>query len=277
MQDLRITIIQSNLHWENIEANLKMFSEKISSIKEETDLIVLPEMFNTGFTMNNKPLAEKIGGRTFEWMKKMAKEKKCVVTGSLIIEDNERYFNRLIWMRPDGLYHTYDKRHLFRYAGEEKYFSAGKKKLTVELKGWKICPMICYDLRFPVWIRNRWKIDASTKPALSETEGPGMTAEYDLLIFVANWPERRNYPREALLLARAIENQSYVIGVNRVGKDGGDINHSGDSVFINPQGEVSSKAKPNEETIITVSLSYSELEEWRKKFPAWMDADKFTI
>lgn len=258
MQDLRITIIQANLHWENIEANLQMFSEKISSIQEETDLIVLPEMFSTGFTMNNKPLAEKIGGRTFEWMKKSAKEKNCVVTGSIIIEDNERYFNRLIWMRPDGLYYTYDKRHLFRYANEQDHYSAGRKKLIVELKGWKICPMICYDLRFPVWIRNK-------------------NNEYDILIFVANWPERRNYPREALLLARAIENQSYVIGVNRVGKDGHDINHSGDSVVIDPQGQVICKANPNEEAIITASLSYSALEEWRKKFPAWMDADKFTI
>ena len=141
---------------------------------------------------------------------------------------------------------------------QEKYYAAGEKKLIVELNGWKICPLVCYDLRFPVWIRNKNK-------------------QYDVLLFVANWPERRNYPREALLLARAIENQSYVIGVNRIGKDGGDINHSGDSVFINPQGEVISKAKPNEETIMTVALSYSALEEWRKKFPAWMDADKFKL
>ena len=258
MQDLKVTIIQSNLHWENIEANLKMFSDKISSIKEKTDVIILPEMFSTGFTMNNKPLAEKMNGKTFEWMKRMAKEKKCVVTGSIIIEERKKYYNRLIWMLPSGKFKTYDKRHLFRYAGEEKYYSAGKKKLIFELNGWKICPQICYDLRFPVWIRN-------------------LNKEYDVLIFVANWPERRNYPREALLLARAIENQSYVIGVNRVGKDGGDINHSGDSVVINPQGEIISKAKPNEETIMTVSLSYSALEEWRKKFPAWMDADEFTV
>ena len=172
-------------------------------------------------------------------------------------------------MVPSGKYKIYDKRHLFRYAGEEKYYSAGKKKLIVELNGWKICPMICYDLRFPVWIRNRYKKDSSTPL--------GMTAEYDLLLFVANWPERRNYPREALLLARAIENQSFVIGMNRVGKDGSDINHSGDSVVINPQGEVMSKAKPNEEIIFTVTLSYKQLQEWREKFPAWMDADRFTI
>ena len=269
MQDLKVTIIQANLHWENIEANLKMFSDKITSIKEQTDFIVLPEMFSTGFTMNNKPLAETMKGKTVNWMKQMAKEKNCVVTGSVIIEEKKKYYNRLIWMLPNGKYKTYDKRHLFRYADEQKYYTAGKKKLIVKLNGWKICPLVCYDLRFPVWIRNEYKKDPSTSLRV--------TAEYDALIFVANWPERRNYPREALLIARAIENQSYVIGVNRVGKDDGDINHSGDSVVINPQGEVISKAKPNEEIIMTVSLSYTALEEWRKKFPAWMDADKFTI
>lgn len=273
MKDLSITIIQSSLHWENVNENLKMFSENIFSIKEETDLIVLPEMFSTGFTMNNKPLAEKMNGKTFEWMKQMAKEKNCVVTGSIIIEENSKYYNRLIWMRPDGSFETYDKRHLFRYANEQDYYTAGNKKLIVDLNGWKICPMICYDLRFPVWIRNRNLIPDPSPSG----EGRNSQVEYDILIFVANWPERRNYPREALLLARAIENQSYVVGVNRVGKDGGDINHSGDSAVINPQGEVISKAKSNEETIMTVSLSYSALEEWRKKFPAWMDADKFTV
>jgi len=187
----------------------------------------------------------------------------------VIIEEKKKYYNRLIWMLPNGKYKTYDKRHLFRYADEQKYYSAGKKKLIAKLNGWKICPMVCYDLRFPVWNRNTYKKDLSASLR--------MTAKYDILIFVANWPERRNYPREALLIARAIENQSYVIGVNRVGKDGTDVNHSGNSVFINPQGEVMGKAKPNEETIMTVSLSYSELEEWRKKFPAWMDADKFCL
>jgi len=258
MQDLKITLIQSNLHWENIDKNLKMFSQKILSLKEETDLIVLPEMFSTGFTMNNKALSEKMNGKTFEWLKQMAKKKSCVITGSVILEEEGKYFNRLIWMRSDGSFETYNKRHLFRYANEQDYYTPGSKKLIVDLKGWKVCPLICYDLRFPVWIRNRNK-------------------EYDVLIFVANWPERRNYPREALLLARAIENQTYVVGVNRVGKDSGDINHSGDSVVINPQGEVIVRAEPNEETIITVSLSYSVLEEWRKKFPAWMDADDFDL
>lgn len=246
-----------------------MFSEKISSIQEATDLIVLPEMFSTGFTMNNKLLAEKAGGRAFEWMKAIAKGKNCVVTGSLIIEDNERYFNRLIWMRPDGNYYTYDKHHLFRYANEQEYYTAGKKKLIVELKGWKICPMICYDLRFPVWICNKWKEDLSADI--------GMTADYDLLLFVTNWPERRNHPWKTLLMARAMENQAYVVGLNRVGNDGNNIYHSGDSAVINFIGEIISKTKAHEESVETVTLSKKDLEEWRKAFPAWMDADKFTV
>ncbi len=269
MQDLIITIIQANLHWENIEANLKMFSEKISSIKEATGLIVLPEMFSTGFTMNNKPVAEKMNGRTFEWMKKTAKEKNCVVTGSVIIEENGKYFNRLIWMRPDGSFETYDKRHLFRYANEQDHYTAGNKKLIVELKGWNICPMICYDLRFPVWIRNKSGKVPSTPLR--------MTADYDLLLFVANWPERRNHPWKTLLLARAMENQTYVAGINRIGNDGNNIYHSGDSAVINYKGEIISKTKAHEESAETVTLSGKELEEWRKTFPAWMDADEFQV
>lgn len=255
---LKITFIQTNLHWENRDENLQLFSQKISSLQEQTDLIVLPEMFSTGFTMNNKALSEKMGGKTFEWMKRMAKEKNCVLTGSIIIEEDGKYFNRLIWMRTDGTFETYDKRHLFRYANEQDHYTAGDKKLIVELKGWKICPMICYDLRFPVWIRNR-------------------NNEYDILLFVANWPERRNHPWKTLLMARAMENQAYVIGVNRIGNDGNAIYHSGDSAAINFKGEIISKTKPHEESVETITLSKTELEDWRKNFPAWMDADKFTV
>jgi omega-amidase len=269
MQDLKITIIQSDLHWESIDENLKMFSQKISSIKEETDIIVLPEMFSTGFTMNNKTMGEKMDGKAVAWMKKMAKEKNCVITGSVIIEENEKYFNRLIWMRADGTFETYDKRHLFRYANEQDHYTAGNKKLIVELKGWKICPLVCYDLRFPVWIRNQWKKDYSTPL--------GMTAEYDLLLFVANWPERRNHPWKTLLMARAMENQAYVVGVNRIGNDCNNVYHSGDSVALNFKGEVISKTKANEESIETITISEKNLNEWRKIFPAWMDADQFTI
>jgi len=267
MQDLRVTILQSNLHWENIEANLKMFAEKIFFIKEKTDLIVLPEMFSTGFSMNNKALAEKMNGRTFEWMKKMAKEKNCVVAGSVIIEERKKYYNRLIWMLPDGKFKTYDKRHLFRYANEQNFYTAGNKKLIVELNGWKICPMICYDLRFPVWIRNR----------LTPNPFPKGKGGYDVLLFVTNWPERRSHPWKTLLMARAMENQCYVFGVNRIGNDGNNIYHSGDSAAINFKGEIISKIKPHEESIETIVLSKHELDDWRKTFPAWMDADKFNL
>jgi predicted amidohydrolase len=266
MKDLKITIIQSNLHWENIDANLKMFSEKIASIKEATDLIILPEMFSTGFTMNNKPVAQSMKGETVTWMKRMAEEKNCVITGSVIIEEKKKYYNRMIWMMPDGKFKTYDKRHLFRYAHEEDHYSAGKKKLIVELKGWKICPIICYDLRFPVWIRNKIKSQKSK-----------FKIEYDILLIVANWPERRNHPWKTLLMARAMENQVYVAGVNRIGNDGNNIYHSGDSAVINFKGEIISKTKPHDESIETVVLSMNELEEWRKTFPAWMDADKFKV
>ena len=263
MKDLLITIVQSNLHWENIDENIKMFSQKIASVKEQTDLIVLPEMFSTGFTMNNKPLAEKMNGRTFEWMKKTAKEKNCVLTGSLIIEENGKYFNRLIWMRADGSFETYDKRHLFRYANEQDHYTSGKKKLIVELNGWNICPLVCYDLRFPLWSRNRFN-----------KKGEG---QYDLLLFVANWPERRNHPWKTLLMARAMENQAYVVGVNRTGDDGNNVHYSGDSAAINFKGDILSKTKADEESAETVTLSKNELVEWRKVFPAWMDADRFTV
>ncbi len=266
MNDLKITIIQSNLHWENMDANLKMFSEKISSIKEDTDLIVLPEMFSTGFTMNNKSMAESMKGRTVAWMKRMAKEKKCAITGSVIIEEKKKYYNRLFFMLPDGEYKTYDKRHLFRYAHEQNYYTAGKKKLIVELKNWKICPIICYDLRFPVWIRNK----------ILRQKAKGKS-EYDILLVVANWPERRNHPWKTLLMARAMENQVYVAGINRVGDDGNNIYHSGDSAVLNFKGEIISTTKPHEESIETIAISKKELDEWRKTFPAWMDADKFKV
>lgn len=269
MRDLKITLIQSPLHWENIDANLTLFSEKIASIREETDLIILPEMFSTGFTMNNKALAERMDGKTIEWMKKVAKEKNCVVTGSVIIEDGGNYFNRLIWMRADGSLEMYDKRHLFRYANEQDHYSTGNKKLIVELNEWKICPMVCYDLRFPVWARNKWEKGPST--------GLRGTAEYDLLLFVANWPERRNHPWKTLLMARAMENQAYVAGINRIGNDGNAVYYSGDSAVINFKGEIISKTKTHEEAVETVTISKTDLEEWRKNFPAWMDADKFEV
>ncbi|MEO6499214.1 MAG: nitrilase-related carbon-nitrogen hydrolase, partial [Mucilaginibacter sp.] len=191
MDNLKITVFQGYLFWENIDKNLKNISLRLSGIREKTDLLILPEMFNTGFTMNAAALAETMDGKTVKWMLETAKRFSCVVTGSIIVKENEKFYNRLIWMRPDGTYEHYDKRHLFALGGEHETYTAGEKKLVVELNGWNICPAICYDLRFPVWLRN-------------------VDAEYDLLIVVANWPERRALHWRTLIPARAVENQAYV-------------------------------------------------------------------
>lgn len=257
MQNLNITLIQSDLHWENVEKNLEMFSEKISAITENTDLILLPEMFTTGFSMQPEKFAEQMNGRTLNWLKEAAGRKNCVIAGSYICEENGNYYNRLVWMRPDGTYSVYDKRHLFSMGDENNHYTRGSKKITEVIKGWRICPLICYDLRFPVWSRN--------------------TDNYDLLIYVANWPERRSHPWKTLLPARAIENQCYVAGLNRIGNDGNAIYHSGDSAVINAKGEIISNIPAHEEKTETVTLDYAELEEFRKTFPVLKDADRFEI
>ena len=217
MQNLIITYIQTELVWENVQANLEMLDNKIEAIENPTDLILLPEMFSTGFSMNPAKFAETMQGSAVTWMMKKAAEKSAVITGSLMIEEGGRYFNRLVWAKPDGRMLTYDKKHLFRMTGEEKVYRAGTHQLTVELKGWRIRPFICYDLRFPVWMRN--------------SQNP-----YDLAIVVANWPAAREVQWQTLLRARAIENQSYVIGVNRVGVDGNEIEYNGYSCVIDYQG-----------------------------------------
>jgi omega-amidase len=263
---MKVTIIQTSLYWENQEKNLAHFDNLLHSIKEQTDLIVLPEMFTTGFTMNPEKLAAPANGLVLDWMKSKAREKNAVITGSASVEEKGNYFNRLFWVEPDGNFSNYDKRHLFGMAKEDQHYKMGQEKIVKELKGWNVCPLICYDLRFPVWCRNVF-----TK------SGDSVKAAYDVLIFVANWPEVRSYPWKQLLIARAIENQCYVIGVNRIGKDGNDVPHSGDSVIINPRGEIISKTKANEESIETLELSRSYLEEFRKIFPVGMDADNFTL
>jgi omega-amidase len=219
-------------------------------------------MFNTGFTMNSQKCYEQLDGRTIKWMGEMADKTKAVVTGSFIVKENNHFYNRLIWMRPDGTYETYDKRHLFRMGDEDKHYSPGKTKIVTTIKDWRVCPLICYDLRFPVWSRN--KIINGNH-------------DYDVLIYVANWPERRKQAWQILLKARAIENQCYVVGVNRVGKDGHGIAHSGDSVVVNYKGEILSSIQPFEEKAETIILSYEELKEYRKTFPAGLDADDFEL
>lgn len=259
MDNLNITFIQTHLQWEDVDKNLNHFSEKLDQINEPTDIIVLPEMFTTGFTMNPNVMAEEHGGKTLQWMMQKAKEKNCILTGSVSIKDGNTFHNRLYWVMPDGTFKHYDKRHLFQMGNEHQHYTAGTQKLIVDYKGWKICPLICYDLRFPVWSRNRKE----------ET--------YDLLLYVANWPEVRSYPWKQLLIARAIENQSYVVGVNRIGDDGNNIAHSGDSAVINPRGEIISKPNTNQDVIETVSLSATYLKEFRKLFPVMMDGDEFTL
>ena len=263
MQDLKITLIQSDLHWEDIGANLAMFEEKIWQIGQSTDVIVLPEMFTTGFTMKANKLAEHMNMRTFKWMKQMADQTGALVLGSFIATIHDRFYNRLLWMEPGGTFKTYDKRHLFRMGEENQTYSPGESLLIGHWKGWRICPLICYDLRFPVWSRNRWNA-ALKRPS------------YDLLLYVANWPLVRVNAWETLLKARAIENLSYVAGVNRVGVDGNGIEYNGQSAIIGPKGD-SIFSGQEMETIKTLQISSNSLHAYRDKFPAFMDADDFTI
>ena len=270
MSNLTITGIQTILHWEDAAANRSMFEEKIKSISDKTEIIILPETFSTGFSMKPKVLAETMDGETIKWMKRISSERKVVITGSVIIKEKENYHNRLIWMLPNGQHGIYDKRHLFAYAGEGDEFTPGTKRLIASVKGWKINLLVCYDLRFPVWARQ-------TSPPNSLSEGEGVSApEYDVLIYVANWPERRNHAWKTLLQARAIENQCYVVGVNRVGHDGNNTYHSGDSMVVDPMGEVL-YTKAHEEDIFTMTLDKEKLDEVRIKLPFWKDGDNFTI
>ena len=270
MSALSVTLIQPDLKWEDKSSNLKMLEEKIRAIKEKTEVVILPEMFSTGFSMQPARLAETIAGDTVQWMKKISGEKKIILTGSLIIEDKGNYFNRLIWMLPNGQFGYYDKRHRFAYAGEDQHYAAGDKRMIASVKGWKINLQVCYDLRFPVW--SRQQSAALTSSALIDPTA----LEYDLLIYVANWPERRNHAWKTLLQARAIENQCYTIGVNRVGNDGNQIYHSGDSMIVGPLGEIIYQ-KTGVEDVFTYTLTMERLEEARSKYPFWRDADQFHI
>ncbi len=261
MNDLRLALIQSPLYWENGVANLAMFEEKMSVLDGPQDIILLPEMFSTGFTMNAEKLAEPMNLTTFRWMKFQAERLQAVVAGSFIVKENGKYFNRFIWMRPDGTHESYDKRHLFRMAREEQVYSPGKERLVVEHQGWKICPMICYDLRFPVWSRNR-------------REGGGLS--YDVLLYVANWPAPRHTAWESLLKARAIENLCYAAGVNRIGTDGNGIDHQGGSMAFDMKGRVIADAGEQEGSCQVV-FPADDLQRYREKFPAFLDADEFEI
>lgn len=257
MENLKLTLIQSSLVWENAEANRDKFSAKIEDLKDDTDLILLPEMFSTGFSMNAENLAENTDGPTLNWLKEHAKNKNAAISGSVIVKENNNYFNRLYFVFPDGKHKIYDKRHLFSLAHEEKTYSPGTEKLIVNYKGWKICPLVCYDLRFPVWSRN--------------------VEDYDLLFYVANWPKKRALAWDALLKARAIENMCFTAGLNRVGVDGNDHDYDGHSAIYDMLGKKLTTQNWEKEFTQTITLNKSELKNTRKRFQFLKDRDEFEV
>jgi len=252
MEELKVTCIQANLKWENRKENLALFDKFFFELKETSDLIILPEMFTSGFSMNSGALAENMDGYTVEWMRSRAKKLNAAIVGSLIIADDGEFYNRLIWMNPEGTHHFYDKKYLFSLAKENENYSAGRERIIVEYKGWKICPLICYDLRFPEWSRN--------------------TEFFDLLIYVANWPIPRSSHWSALLRARAIENQCYVIGVNRVGSDAAGNDYSGNSSIYNYDG-VQIAEEVHKEAVISFKLIKTPLLQYREKLPFLEDQE----
>lgn len=255
---LRISMIQSHIIWEDVEENICYYGELLRRLKGKTDLAVLPELFTTGLSMRAVDLSEPNDGRTIMAMKKYAKDYGFAVTGSFMASDNGNYFNRAFFITPDGQEFYYDKRHLFGMAGEDDVFSPGTKRLILDFRGWKICLLVCYDLRFPVWSRN-------------------VDNEYDVLIYVANWAESRKKVWRALLQARAIENMCYVCGVNRIGVDAREFKYHGDSRIISPKGKKLYDAGEKEAVTVTGILKRADLEKLRAKFSVWKDADKFQL
>lgn len=254
---MKISIIQSDLEWEDKPGNFKKLERLISPLNNVIDIVVLPEMFNTGFSMNPVKLSEGPEEETFEWMTVTAQKGNFGVCGSYIVKDNKNFFNRWVFVSPENQVFFYDKRHLFSMGGEDKLFSPGKTRLIFGYRGVRISPFICYDLRFPVWSRNK--------------------NDYDLMINSANWPETRSNVWNTLLKARAIENQCYVAGSNRLGIDGAGIKYCGESMIINPRGEVISSINKNEENSVSGEISMIELSDFRNKFPVHNDADSFTV
>lgn len=255
--ELKIALIQANLIWENPIQNRINFSEKINSVPETVELIILPEMFTSGFTMNAQKIAETMDGETVTWLKNLAQEKDAAITGSLVIKENGDYFNRCFFVEPNGTISTYDKRHTFTLAGEHNVYKAGKTKTIISYRGWSICPLICYDLRFPVWARN--------------------VENYDLLLYVANWPKVRINAWDVLLKSRAIENMAYCIGVNRVGLDGNNYEYPGHSAAYDVLGHRIDSISEDKETIDIVVLEKNHIKKYRDKLNFLNDKDDFNL
>lgn len=253
---LRVTLVQTDLAWREPAENRRRLAAHFRGLAGHTDLVVLPEMFSTGFCMDSAALAEPMDGPTVGWMREEAAATGCAIAGSLIVRDGDRHYNRLVWARPDGTLAHYDKRHLFRMAGEHDHYAAGDARLVVEHRGWRICPMVCYDLRFPVWSRSR--------------------GDYDLLLYVANWPARRAHAWNSLLRARAIENLAYVAAVNRIGRDGNGATYAGDSVVLDFLGQPLS-SEGGGDRVETAVLDLESLRAYRTSFPAHLDADAFEL
>jgi len=252
MENLKISIVQADMVWENALANRRKYDDALADITE-SELIIFPEMFTTGFSMRPEMHYEPMNGPSVSWMQEVAQQKNAAVLGSLIVEENKQFFNRAVWVFPNGDLEIYDKRHLFTMGQEPEHYSPGRTKSIIHFKGWKICPLICYDLRFPVWARN--------------------TDDYDLLIYMANWPSSRHHVWKNLLVARAIENQCYCAGVNRCGTDGNGLNYRGNSALVSPKGMPHFLGE--QEEIKSFDLSYSELHNFRMKFPVLNDRDSF--
>ncbi len=260
LSSLRLTLLQPDVLWEAPAENLARYERLIAAeaAAQKPHIVLLPELFATGFSMNTA-LAELMSGDTVKWMRHIAQQHRCIVGGSVMIREEERVYNRFVWMQPDGMAHHYDKRHRFAYGGEEKHFEAGDRRVIVQVMGWKICLQICYDLRFPVWSRNT----------------PG-AAQYDALFYIASWPARRAQAWKTLLPARAIENQAYVVGLNRTGTDGNNLLHSGDSAVYGPDGTPLWEGGEAAH-IHTITLDYNTLHDFRQQFPFLRDADGFSL
>jgi omega-amidase len=264
MQNLRISLVQGSTRWHDPDGNREHYGKLIGALHGTTDLVILPETFTSGFSNDAIDSAETMDGPTVAWMREWAAELDAAITGSVQIRDGDKVFNRMLFVTPDGKVQTYDKRHLFRYAREHERYAAGRDRLTVEWRGWRICPLVCYDLRFPVFSRNRYNVER------------GNDLDYDLLIYVANWPSVRSQPWKTLLRARAIENLCYVAGVNRVAVDGNGLSYAGDSAVIDFSGHAISECGELE-VVSTTTLLAPELLAFRERFPAMLDADAFTM